>query len=185
MSATTTYNQIANEYLKNLGLETCAAGEDLLQDANEEVAEGGADEHSIQRHLGDARAEVVAVLADIVGDPRSQQFLQTGEHTRGEHLRAQRVLLELEEVGLLTIHSSDQCRFDIIGGGGETLHTWRYPAAVFPPVNRSPTRCTRSSGLPPPVTVRTVSSWNLTDIVVIGGGWGRTGFRRDQKGSSD
>lgn len=30
MSATTTYNQIANEDLKNLGLETCAAGEDLL-----------------------------------------------------------------------------------------------------------------------------------------------------------
>lgn len=184
MSATTTYDQIANEDLKNLGLETCAAGEDLLQDANEDVAEGGADEHSVQRHLGDARAEVVAVLADIVGDPRSQQFLQTGEHTGGEHLRAQRVLLELEEVGLLTIHSPDQCRFGIIGGGG-TLHTWRYPAAVFPPVNRSPTRCTRSSGLPPPVTVRTASSWNLTDIVVIGGGWGRKGFRRDQEGSSD
>lgn len=123
MSATTTYNQIASEDLKNLGLETCAAGEDLLQDANEDVAEGGADEHSVQRHLGDARAEVVAVLADIVGDPRSQQFLQTGEHTGGEHLRAQRVLLELEEVGLLAIHSPDQCRFDIIGGEKGTLHT--------------------------------------------------------------
>lgn len=118
IAATTTYDQIANEDLENLGLETCAAGEDLLQDANKEVAEGGADEHSVQRHLRDARAEVVAVLADIVSDPRSQQFLQTGEHTGGEHLRAQRVLLELEEVGLSTIHSPDQCRFDIIGGGG-------------------------------------------------------------------
>jgi hypothetical protein len=117
IAATTTYNQIANEDLENLGLQTCAAGEDLLQDANEDVAEGRGDEHSVQRHLGDARAEVVAVLADIVGDPRSQQFLQTGEHTGGEHLRAQRVLLELEEVCLLTIHSPDQCRFDIIGRG--------------------------------------------------------------------
>ena len=62
MSATTTYNQIANENLKNLGLETCAAGEDLLQDANEDVAEGGADEHSVQRHLG--RSMKPAVPAD-------------------------------------------------------------------------------------------------------------------------
>jgi hypothetical protein len=34
------HNQIANEDLENLGLQTCAAGEDLLQDANEDVAEG-------------------------------------------------------------------------------------------------------------------------------------------------
>lgn len=71
MIAATTYNQIANENLQDLGLETCAAGENLLQDPDENVAEGRADEHSVQRHLGDARAEVVAVLADIVGDPRS------------------------------------------------------------------------------------------------------------------
>jgi hypothetical protein len=90
IAATTTYNQIANEDLENLGLQTCAAGtagfvdrprcrqarpllqlahpqdvavrnvrglqtcaagEDLLQDANEDVAEGRGDEHSVQRHL--------------------------------------------------------------------------------------------------------------------------------------
>jgi hypothetical protein len=69
IAATITYNQIANEDLENLGLQTRTTGEDLLQDANEDVAEGRGDEHSVQRHLGDARAEVVAVLADIVGDP--------------------------------------------------------------------------------------------------------------------
>lgn len=65
------------------------------------MAEGRADEHSVEGHLGNARAEVVAVLADIVRDPRGQQLLQTGEHTGGEHLCAQRVLLEVEEVGLV------------------------------------------------------------------------------------
>lgn len=65
------------------------------------MAEGRADEHSVEGHLGNARAEVVAVLADIVRNPRGQQLLQTGEDTGCEHLRAQRVLLEVEEVGLV------------------------------------------------------------------------------------
>lgn len=64
-----TYNQIADKDLKNLSLKTCAAGKDLLENADKKVAEGRADEHAIQRHLRDARAEIVAVLADIVGDP--------------------------------------------------------------------------------------------------------------------
>jgi hypothetical protein len=42
----------------------------------------------------------VAVLADIMGEPRGQQLLQTGEHTGGEHLGAERVVLQLLEVGL-------------------------------------------------------------------------------------
>lgn len=41
IAATTTYNQIANEDLENLGLETCATVKEFLQDANENVAEGG------------------------------------------------------------------------------------------------------------------------------------------------
>lgn len=64
------------------------------------MAQGRGDEHAVQRHLRDARAEVVAVLADIVGEPRGQQLLQTREHTGGEHLGAQRVVLQLLEVGL-------------------------------------------------------------------------------------
>lgn len=64
------------------------------------MAQGRGNEHAVQRHLRDARAEVVAVLADIVGEPRGQQLLQTGEHTGGEHLGAQRVVLQLLEVGL-------------------------------------------------------------------------------------
>jgi hypothetical protein len=100
-----TYNQVADEDLKDLSLQTCAAGKDLLKDSDKDVAERRTDEHAVEGHLGDARAEVVAVLADIVGEPRSQQFLYTGEHTGSEHLRAQWVLLELKKVGLLTIHS--------------------------------------------------------------------------------
>lgn len=86
-----TYDQVADEDLQDLSLEAGAAGKDLLQDADEDVAQRGADEHAVQRHLGDARAEVVAVLADIVGEIRGEQFLQTGEHAGGEHLGAQRV----------------------------------------------------------------------------------------------
>lgn len=95
-----TYDQVADEDLEDLRLQAGATSEDLLEDADEDVTQGRGDEHAVQRHLGDARAEVVAVLADIMGEPRGQQLLQTGEHTGGEHLGAQRVVLQLLEVGL-------------------------------------------------------------------------------------
>jgi hypothetical protein len=95
-----TYDQVADEDLENLGLQASAASEDLLEDADEDVTQGRGNEHAVQRHLGDARAEVVAVLADIMGEPRGQQLLQTREHTGGEHLGAQRVVLQLLQVGL-------------------------------------------------------------------------------------
>lgn len=95
-----TYDQIADENLQHFGLETGSTGKDLLQNANEEMAQRRADEHPVQRHLGHARAEVVAVLADVVGDPRGEKLLQPGQHAGGEHLGAQRVRLQLTEVGL-------------------------------------------------------------------------------------
>lgn len=95
-----TYNQVADQDLEDLSLETCAASEELLQDVDEDVAERRGDEHAVQGHLGNARAEVVAVLANIVGKVGGEQLLQTREHTRGEHLGAQRVLLQVVEVGL-------------------------------------------------------------------------------------
>lgn len=64
------------------------------------MAQRGGDEHAIEGHLRDARAEVVAVLANIVSEPGGEQFLHTGEDTGGEHLGAQRVLLQLLEIGL-------------------------------------------------------------------------------------
>lgn len=70
-----TYNQVANENLKDLSLQTCASGEYLLKNADENVAEGRTDEHAVEGHLRNARAEVVAMLADIVGDPGGQEFL--------------------------------------------------------------------------------------------------------------
>lgn len=63
-----TYNQIANQDLQNLGLQTRAAGKDLLQNSNENVAHGCADEHSVERHLRHAGAEVMAMLADIMSE---------------------------------------------------------------------------------------------------------------------
>jgi len=64
------------------------------------VTQGRGDKHAVQGHLRDARAEIVTVLADIMSEPRGEQFLHTREHTRGEHLGAQRVVLQLLEVGL-------------------------------------------------------------------------------------
>ena len=75
------YDKVANEDLQDLGLQTRAAGKDLLQDADEEMAQRGGDEHAVQGHLGHAMAEIVAVLADIVGDPGREEFLQGREDT--------------------------------------------------------------------------------------------------------
>lgn len=92
--------QVADEDLQDLGLEAGAAGKDLLQDADEEVAERGADEHAVEEHLGDAGAEVVAVFADVVGDPGGEELLEAGEDAGGEHLGAQRVGLQMLEIEL-------------------------------------------------------------------------------------
>ena len=75
------YEKVANEDLQDLGLQTRAAGKDLLQDADEEMAQRRGDEHAVQRHLGHTMAEIVAVLANIVGDPGREEFLQGREDT--------------------------------------------------------------------------------------------------------
>lgn len=67
------------------------------------MAQRSADEHAVQQHLGYAGAEVVAVLAHIVGDVGSEELLRGGEHTGREHLRAQRVGLQLSEVHLYRV----------------------------------------------------------------------------------
>lgn len=95
-----TYDQVADEDLEDLSLQAGATSEDLLKNADEDMAQRGGNEHAVERHLRDARAEVVAMLADIMGEPRGEKFLKTGEHTGGEHLSAQRVLLQLTEIGL-------------------------------------------------------------------------------------
>lgn len=95
-----THNQIADENLQNLGLQALAPLEDLLEKTNQDVAEGCADQCTVDGHLGDARGEVMARLAPVVRDPRREELLETGEGARSEHLGAQRVALELLEIGL-------------------------------------------------------------------------------------
>lgn len=123
-----TYDQIADENLQDLSLQTGATSEDLLENADEDVTQRGGNEHAVQRHLGDARAEVVAVLADIVGEPRGEEFLQTREHTRGEHLGAQRVLLQLAEIGL---------RSTFLGSVGASIGDGAFGHFYIPPDSRS------------------------------------------------
>lgn len=95
-----TYDQVAGKDLQHLGLQAGATREDLLKDANEQVAQRRTDKHAVESHLRHTRAEVVAVLANIIGDPRSDEFLQTGQHTGCQHLRAQRVQLQFTQVEL-------------------------------------------------------------------------------------
>jgi hypothetical protein len=95
-----TYNQVADENLHDLRLQALATLEELLQDANQEVAEGRADQGAVNGHLGHARGEVVAALALVMGNPRGEELLQTRKSARGEHLGAQRVRLQLPQVGL-------------------------------------------------------------------------------------
>ena len=100
-----TYDQVAGKDLQNLGLEALAPLENLLQSANQDVAKGRADEGAVDGHLGDARGEVVARLAPVVGNPRGQKLLQAREGARRQHLGAQRVALQLLEVCLVRARS--------------------------------------------------------------------------------
>jgi hypothetical protein len=102
-----TYNQVAEEYLQDLGLQALAPLEDLLESANQDVSKGRADQGTVDSHLGDTRSEVVARLAPVVGDPRCKELLQTRQSTRGQHLGAQWVALQLLEVCLSRQQSVD------------------------------------------------------------------------------
>ena len=94
------HNQVADKNLQDLGLDTRASLEELLKHADEDMAKRRADEGAVDGHLGHTRGEVVAALAPVMGDPRRQELLQTRQSSRGEHLGAQRVALQLLEVGL-------------------------------------------------------------------------------------
>ena len=60
----------------------------------------GADEGSVDGHLGHPAVEVVAVLAAVAGDVRGEDFLEGGEGAGGEHFGAEGVGLQLLQVGL-------------------------------------------------------------------------------------
>jgi hypothetical protein len=95
-----THDKIADENLQDLGAQALAAGERLLQQANQNMAQRRADEGAVDGHLGHAPRQVVAVWAAVVRQPRRQHLLQRRQRSRCQHLRAQRVRLQLRHVCL-------------------------------------------------------------------------------------
>lgn len=65
------------------------------------MAQRRADEGSVCGHLGYARREVVAMLIAVLCEPRGNEFLSAGQGAGGQHLGAQRVRLQLVDVGLV------------------------------------------------------------------------------------
>lgn len=63
------YNQVADEDLDDLSTQAGATMENLVQDPDEKVAEGGADKGTVGSHLWHARREVVAVLVAVLSKP--------------------------------------------------------------------------------------------------------------------
>lgn len=116
-----TYHQVGDENLQNLGLQARSAGEQLLEDGDQDVSERRSDEGAVNSHLGHARGNVVAVLGAVVRDPGREDFLKSGERAGSEHLGAQRVRLELLEVGLPWSLFS----IAIASGCFEVAFTWR------------------------------------------------------------
>lgn len=156
------YNEVANEDLHDLGLEAFPSTEDLLQNADEEVAERGANEGAVEGHLGDSRREVVAVLAPIMRDPRSEELLQAGQGAGREHFGAQRVLLQLLEIGLAGAPVST---FAHSTAANCAPLTARYPLTPPPLVRASPTSCSRSS-LPLPLAATPAAFAMASDVVL-------------------
>lgn len=108
---TETYDQVAGEDLEDLSLQAGATSKDFLEDADEQVAQRRTDEHAVQGHLGHPSAEVMPMFADIVRNPRSQDFLEAGKKTGCQHLRAQRIRLQLTQVELCHVQTPGQPSF--------------------------------------------------------------------------
>ena len=95
-----TDDEVADEDLQDLGAQTGAALEGLLQSPYQDVAERSADKGTVGGHLGNARGEVVAVLVAVFGEKGSDELLGTGQGAGREHLGPHRVLLELVDIDL-------------------------------------------------------------------------------------
>ncbi len=70
-----TYNQIADHNLHDLRRQTSPPRKNLLQHMNQEVSQRRADESAIDRHFWHTRVDIVAMFADVLGDPRRNEFL--------------------------------------------------------------------------------------------------------------
>lgn len=180
------YDQIADENLHDLSFEALAPAEDLLEYADKNMAKRGTDEGAVEGHLGNARGEVVTALAPVMSDPRGEELLQTREGARGQHLGAQRVLLQLLEVGLWASSQYRCAQHGPVPTGNYAPLTMRYPLAPpWPLVMASPTFLSRSSFPLPtasaaaPATASAlftvVSFSNLTDDIAAHAQCWRTG----------
>ena len=98
-----TYNKIANEDLRDLCAYTRSPSKQPLQDVDQDVSNRSTDEGTVDGHLRHARREVVAIFIAILCYPRRKQFLKCGERAGCEHLGAERIRLELSEVGLASL----------------------------------------------------------------------------------
>lgn len=99
-STINTHHQVGHNDLQDLGLQACPACKELLQDGDHDMSQRRADKGTVDCHLGHAAREVVAMLITVLRNPRGQELLERAERAGCDHLRAQRVLLELLQVPL-------------------------------------------------------------------------------------
>jgi hypothetical protein len=98
------YQQVADKNLKDLGLQACSTGEDLLENADENMPKWSGDKCTIYCHLRYSGCEIMSVLVSILCDPRSEQLLEGSKTSRCEHLRPQWIGSEVFEVYLIRLY---------------------------------------------------------------------------------
>lgn len=64
------------------------------------MTQRSADERAIDSHFRNTAGEISPVLGNILRNPRGEKLLQSSKRAGGEHFGAERVLLQLLEVGL-------------------------------------------------------------------------------------
>lgn len=64
-----TYDKVANEDLKDLGLQAGPSCEHSLEYTNKDVTERRTDQGAVRSHLGHARSEVVTILVAVLCYP--------------------------------------------------------------------------------------------------------------------
>lgn len=95
-----TYDQVRDKDLQNLGSQARPSGEQLLQDRDHDMSQRRADKGTIDSHLRHATGEVVAMLAAVLCDPRSEELLRASKSAGCNHLGLQRVILQLLQIPL-------------------------------------------------------------------------------------
>ena len=65
-----THDQIADKYLQYLCLQARSSREEPLEDTNQDVSQRRANKCTVYCHFGHSRADIVAIFAVIMGDPR-------------------------------------------------------------------------------------------------------------------